>query len=62
MNRQELIKLLACPKCHHSLEFTDDGRGLLCGACQMVYPVEEEIPVLLIERAIPAADWPPNPE
>jgi uncharacterized protein YbaR (Trm112 family) len=31
--------------------------GLSCEACQVVYPVEDDIPVLLIEEAVPRSRW-----
>lgn len=56
-------ELLACPKCHGPL--TDGVLGeksarptseaLVCGTCGLAFPVEEGIPVLLIERATPCA-------
>jgi uncharacterized protein YbaR (Trm112 family) len=51
--------LLACPKCRGPL--TDGAleekgaqpmaEALVCGVCGLAYPIEEGIPVLLIERA-----------
>lgn len=57
---KELIEILVCPRCKGSLSETgNDGcRGLLCRACELVYPVQEGIPVMLIEQAIPVAEWP----
>ena len=55
-----LLQLLACPKCRGELTLVDrDGSvaGLACAACKLVYPVEVDIPVLLIEEAVPQADW-----
>lgn len=48
--------LLACPRCRGALD--DSGSvsapELRCAACQLAYPVEEGIPVLLVERAKPS--------
>jgi uncharacterized protein len=48
-------ELLACPKCRGVLRdaSTVAGAALVCDACGLSYPVEEGIPVLLIERASP---------
>lgn len=51
----ELRALLACPRCRGPLA---DGApaaepALLCRRCQVAYPVEQGIPVLLSERARP---------
>lgn len=45
--------VLACPQCHGRLR--DDPPAfpdwLVCEVCALRYPVEEGIPVLLIERS-----------
>lgn len=50
---QEIRDLLACPRCHGPLRDEPSGspQSLICEACALRYPVEEGIPVLLIERA-----------
>ncbi|MDL2207563.1 Trm112 family protein [Desulfovibrio sp. OttesenSCG-928-M16] len=54
-----LLDILACPKCRGSLELLETGErsGLACEACAVVYPIEEDIPVLLVEEARPRAQW-----
>jgi uncharacterized protein YbaR (Trm112 family) len=49
----EIRDILACPKCRGTLRdaATASGSALVCDACGLSYPVEEGIPVLLIERA-----------
>lgn len=39
--------LLVCPRCHG--ELGDVESGLRCEACDVVYPVEQGVPVLLID-------------
>ena len=57
----ELIKILRCPKCKSELELKDDASGLRClnPECRLVYPVRDEIPVMIVEEAekepVPAA-------
>jgi len=53
----ELLKILACPKCKGGLELLDREEGLKCAACALVYPVREEIPVMLVDEAVPVAKW-----
>jgi len=53
----ELLGLLACPKCRGGLELLPRQDGLLCQACAEVYPVREEIPVMLAEEAVPLSKW-----
>lgn len=45
----ELLELLACPSCHSPLE--EAANELACTGCELVYPIEDGVPVLLIDRA-----------
>ena len=54
---KELLQILACPKCKGSLELLGQEEGLKCTACAVVYPIREEIPVMLIDEAVPVARW-----
>lgn len=45
----EVLEVLACPRCKGSLK--PAGETLECGRCQLRYPVEEGIAVLLTSRA-----------
>lgn len=54
---KELLQILACPKCKGGLELLDCEEGLKCDACGLVYPVREEIPVMLVDEAVPVAKW-----
>lgn len=49
----ELLKILRCPKCRSEVKLKDDGSGLRClnGECGLVYPVRDDIPVMIIEEA-----------
>ena len=49
----ELLKILACPACKNPLEERDAQKLLACGACRKGYPIEDGIPVLLVDRARP---------
>ena len=49
---KELLEILACPKCKGDLILTQEEDGLICEKCELVYPIKEEIPVMLIEEAI----------
>lgn len=53
----DLLKILACPKCKGSLELTTDKDGLSCAKCSVVYPIREDIPVMLVEEAISQEAW-----
>ena len=46
----ELLEVLACPKCHAPVEVAEGG--LLCSACELLYPVEDDVPVMIAEEAV----------
>lgn len=48
---QELLEILVCPVDKAPVKLLADGRGLKCEACKRVYPVRDEIPVMLPEEA-----------
>jgi len=54
---KELLQILACPKCKGDLELIGQEEGLKCAACGVVYPVRDEIPVMLIDEAIAVEKW-----
>ena len=50
---QELIDILACPKCKGALKLRDDQSAFECGNCKLAYAVIDEIPNFIIEEAQP---------
>lgn len=50
---KELLEILVCPQCKNSLAATEKEDGLVCGTCSVIYPVKEDIPILLIDEATP---------
>jgi uncharacterized protein YbaR (Trm112 family) len=48
---QDLLDVLACPKCKGELHLTDGQDGLVCEACKLCYPIKEDIPIMLIDEA-----------
>jgi uncharacterized protein len=50
---KELLDILACPKCKGDVKLTDKQDGLVCNACKVMYPIKDDIPVMLIDEAIP---------
>jgi len=50
----DLLDILVCPKCRGPLEYrTAPAESLVCRACRLVYAIEDDIPVLLIDEATP---------
>jgi len=48
----ELLGILACPKCKGEIRLNDEKDGLICDACRLLYPIRDDIPVMLIDEAI----------
>ena len=48
---KELLDILVCPVCKAPVMLLADGSGLKCGTCRRVYPVRDDIPVMLPEEA-----------
>jgi uncharacterized protein len=47
----ELLKILACPACDDRPPLRMDGESLVCDCCRRVYPVQDGIPILLVDEA-----------
>jgi hypothetical protein len=48
----DLLDLLVCPKCKGSLEYRSaPSEELVCHACRLIYRVEDDIPIMLIDEA-----------
>jgi uncharacterized protein len=50
---QELIEILACPKCKGSLTLRPDESAFECPRCKLAYRVTDDIPNFIIEEAQP---------
>jgi len=48
----ELLDILACPKCKGDIRLTEAQDGLVCENCKLLYPIKDDIPVMLIDEAI----------
>jgi len=48
---KKLLEILACPSCKGKVRLTSEGDGLKCVKCNRVYPIRDDIPVMLIDEA-----------
>ena len=48
---KELLDILVCPVCKTPVKLTGDRAGLKCSECRRVYPVRDDIPVMLVDEA-----------
>jgi len=53
---QDLLEILVCPVCKEHVQLLDDRSGLQCPVCRRVYPVRDEICVMLPEEASVAGE------
>ena len=50
---KDLLVILARPKCHQPVELNPQETGLLCNSCKLLYRIEDDIPIMLIDEAEP---------
>jgi uncharacterized protein YbaR (Trm112 family) len=48
---KELLDILVCPACHQELAYDQSRQTLKCSGCRRIYPIQDDIPILLVERA-----------
>ena len=48
---QYALDILVCPVCKSRVALLPDESGLKCVSCRRVYPIRDEIPVMLPEEA-----------
>ena len=53
---KELLDILVCPVCKTPVTLLADGLSLKCGTCRRVYPIRDDIPVMLPQEAKIAQD------
>ena len=51
MIAKDLLEMLVCPACKQSLEYRLDPESLKCTSCHRVYPVKNDIPIMLVDEA-----------
>lgn len=49
--RPDLLEMLVCPLCKEPVQPLAEQNALECPACHRVYPVRDDIPVMLVEEA-----------
>ena len=55
---QELLDILACPKCKQPVAINAAGRDSPASTCRLEYPIMDDIPVMLIDEAKPTTPTP----
>ena len=52
MISQDLLDMLVCPVCKKPVVLNANGQSLKCGECCRVYPIQDDIPIMLVDAAI----------
>jgi len=55
---KKYLEILACPQCKGELVYKklEDKEGFFCKKCKLLYPIVEDIPVMLVNEAIRLED------
>jgi uncharacterized protein len=48
---KDLLDILVCPACKKPLAYSEEKQTLTCAACHRVYPIRDDIPILLVDEA-----------
>jgi uncharacterized protein YbaR (Trm112 family) len=50
MDKKQL-EMMVCPQCNGKLDYNKQNSELVCKTCKLAYPVNDGIPVMLVEEA-----------
>lgn len=48
---KELLDILVCPQCKGAIHLTQAENGLVCEACKLMYEIQDDIPIMLVDQA-----------
>ena len=48
---KKLLESLVCPQCHGVVRWDEKMSGIICNRCKLLYEVENDIPIMLVEEA-----------
>jgi uncharacterized protein YbaR (Trm112 family) len=51
MISKDLLDMLVCPECKKPVALNPDGQSLKCPLCRRVYPIQDDIPIMLLDVA-----------
>jgi uncharacterized protein YbaR (Trm112 family) len=49
---KSLLDILACPKCKEPIELNETEDGLICRRCSLLYAIQDDIPIMLVDEAV----------
>jgi uncharacterized protein YbaR (Trm112 family) len=48
---EEFVEMMICPACRSKMRLRADGRAIKCLGCRRVYPIEDDMPMMLPDKA-----------
>jgi uncharacterized protein len=48
---EDLLNILVCPVCREPMDLVWEGKGLKCRVCKRVYPIQDDVPIMLRDAA-----------
>jgi len=48
---KDVLEILVCALCKAPLEPVHEDTGLKCVQCKRVYPIQDDIPIMMIDQA-----------
>ena len=48
---KDLLDMLVCPVCKKPVILNETGTSLKCSECRRLYPIQDDIPIMLIDAA-----------
>lgn len=48
----QYLEILVCPICKGELEYNEEKESFICNNCEVLFPIKEDIPILLVSEGI----------
>jgi len=48
---EEFVGMMICPACGSKVHLKADGSAIKCAGCRRVYPIEDDMPMMLADKA-----------
>ena len=48
---EEFVEMMICPACGSKVRLRDDASAIKCVGCRRVYPIEDDMPMMLADKA-----------
>jgi hypothetical protein len=49
---EEFVEMMICPACQSKLRLREDASAIKCLGCRRVYPIEDDMPMMLPDKAV----------